>query len=604
MLNTINDLIEKKGVEYVRGLLEKDLIITEKLDTYRLLVEKVDGKLKFYKKDNTEINLIERVLTNLWEDAIIELSIILNEANLPENYRFGIAYSPVIKPIRLEYKQIPKYILTDVIIKENKKVKEILNYTEVTQWAKELKIGRPPVIFEGKLSKEAIDELLKYENNETDKSLNEIIGYTYSGELLIEGIVINSNNKLLQIQSFEFKILNESYNRTNKSRDFYDLTLLSIANFVENYKMPLIEGTNSDEKYLNIVSNIFNDYVNNTNIDESFNYKYIEPPTFGYLGDLNLLLLNNKETIDILEKGNKVHESIFRILLSNFRKYKTKPTSILTESYLNKLNIFTYLINEQVGNKLGPVPILEDIKENQDNKLFENTESENVVIKTYDKKSKDNSLTSISIISSIQNAFNTKAPTIKKGKTKAIVYLIDANPISTDHSNNLKIIFDTYKLPIIIGTVLTDNKFDGKRFILSDELKKVQIQSLYDDNVDKVGGIFYLDEWNLKDVFEYLRPEFEPMTIIMEEHTKAEFVLQLYFEEEVMGKRLGVDEKFNIGEMKNTLNNLILRSIEDEDAGKFKELTPSAIWGLYDSIVSEYKEWAGIVPKQFDINKF
>ncbi len=600
MLNTINDLIKKKGLEYVKNLLSEDLIITEKLDTYRILVEKKDNEIKFYKKDNTEINLIERVLTNLWEDAIIELSIILNEKELPENYRFGIAYSPVIKPLRLKYEKIPKYILTDVVIKENNKVKDILNLTEVTQWSKQLSLGRPPVIFEGKLNEETINKLFNYSNNEIQDKLQDIIGYSYSNEDLIEGIIINSKNKLIQIPTYEFKILNENYNKKEKSRDFYDITMISISNFIEQYKLPILENiNNSDEAYLEIISNMFNEYINSNKIDEKLNHEFLEPPTFGYLGDLNLLLLKNKETISILEKGNKVHESIFRIMLSSFRKYKTKLSNLLNESHLEKLNIFTYLLNINLKNNLGPVPNLEK----KSNKLLE-SKSENIVIKTYNKKIKTDDLTTMSIISSIQSAFNTKAPTIKKGKTKCVVYLIDANPVTSDHINNINQIAETFNLPIIIGTFLTDNKLNGKGFHLSDELKKVQLQSILTTYSNKVSNIFFLEEWNLKDIFEYTRPEYEPVSIISEEGTKSELVLQLYFEEEIMGKRLGIDKNFNIGEMPNSIHNLVLRSIEDNNATNFKELTPMIIWNFYDTIIAEYKEWAGIVPKQFELNKF
>ena len=88
-INTLREILEKRGSEYVERFLSEDLVITEKLDTYRILFENVKGEIKFYKKDNSELNLIERVLTNVWEDAIVELSIILHEAHVPEGIRFG-----------------------------------------------------------------------------------------------------------------------------------------------------------------------------------------------------------------------------------------------------------------------------------------------------------------------------------------------------------------------------------------------------------------------------------------------------------------------------------------------------------------------------------
>jgi len=598
MLNTIHDLINKKGFEYTKKLLSEELVISEKIDTYRILFEKKDGKLKFYKKDNTEINLIERVLTNLWEDAIIELSIILDKSELLEGYRYGLAYSPVTKPLRLEYKKIPKYILTDIILKENNRVKDILDYTEVKKWSEELKLGRPPVIFEGKLSEEAIDLLFEYDKKTTEKSLEEILGNMYSGENIIKGVIIKSKDKLIQVNSFEYDILNESDNNKEQTRDFYDITMISISNFIETYKLPMKKFTeDKDKSYLSTVSEIFNDYITNNRVDEKLDHQFLEPPTFGYLGDLNLLLLENKKTISILEKGNKVHESIFRIMLSLFRKYKTNTSNLLDDEILEKLNVFTYLMNQSLGIDLGNVPEINKVT----NIL---NESENIVVKTYNKKTDNNDITTMSIISSIQNAFTTKAKSIKAGKIKSVIYLIDSNPITSEHINNIEKIYETYKIPIVLGTVLTDEKLDGNSFYISDDLKKAQIESIYNTHSDKIIGIFFLEDWSLKDIFEFCRPDYEPMVIITEPGAKSEIILQLFFEEEVMGKRLGVNDNFNIGEMENTTHNLLFRSIEDNDATKFKELTPAVIWNFYDKIFSEYNEWAGIVPKQFELNKF
>jgi len=65
MLNTIKTTLKKRGSEYVNKFLSEEVTITEKLDTYRILFENKNGELNFYKKDNSDLNLIERVLTNI-----------------------------------------------------------------------------------------------------------------------------------------------------------------------------------------------------------------------------------------------------------------------------------------------------------------------------------------------------------------------------------------------------------------------------------------------------------------------------------------------------------------------------------------------------------
>ena len=72
-LNTIASVLNKRGQSYVDKILDEEVVITEKLDTFRILFEMNEGELTFYKKDNTEITFIERTLNDIWESALLEL---------------------------------------------------------------------------------------------------------------------------------------------------------------------------------------------------------------------------------------------------------------------------------------------------------------------------------------------------------------------------------------------------------------------------------------------------------------------------------------------------------------------------------------------------
>ena len=118
-----------------------------------------------------------------------------------------------------------------------------------------------------------------------------------------------------------------------------------------------------------------------------------------------------------------------------------------------------------------------------------------------------------------------------------------------------------------------------------------------------VPAFFSLESWDLVEIFQYARPKYEPMVVISDMDKKSEFSLQLYFEEEVMGGRLGVEREFNIGEMDNRDQLAAFRAIEDNKFVPFKDLTPQSSWGYFDLMVSEYKEWNGSVPAQFEKKK-
>jgi hypothetical protein len=600
MINSLLTLLEKKDEHYIDNFLNSNIVITEKLDTYRILFEKKDNEIMFYKKDNSPLNLISRVLTNVWEDAIIELTTIIGDTMIPEGFRFGVAYTPVERPVRIPYSKLPKYILTDIRSRVNNKVVESYSYDEVTKWAGLLSMARPPVIFEGKLSEEQKNVLKSYGLKEYDKlekrSFSELIGDlfgdTYSGEDIIEGIIIKSDNELAQIISYEFDILNEAYQKEEFTRDYYDIILLNINSFMDNYSMPILEGTSSDELYLEIVSDVFNKFCKkNPTIMENLKPEYLTPPSYGYFGRLNLLLIKNKETLDILEKGGKIYEALFRILLSSLRKPK-KEFGLLTESAVQKFNTIVWSIKNIIYEEL---PYDDNLNESR---------SDNIVIDVLSRRQLSD-LDNMRIIASIQKAFEPSILDIEKGKDKCVVYITECFPFTNQQINNVHTIYDTWKCPVIIGSVSNERKIEGKKFHFSDELLKDQLEAVAIFEKDTIPAYFILDNWSLKEIFEYCRPKYEPMAVISDVGKKAEFAIQLYFEEEIMGQRVNVEKNFNIGEMENKDQFVAMRAIEDNLFSEFAKSVPQSIQGLWDTMVSEYRVWSGkIITNKFEENKF
>jgi len=591
-LNTLRQVLEKNGSKYVDKFLNDEVIITEKLDTYRILFENVNGEIKFYKKDNSEINLIERVLTNVWEDAIVELSIILHEAVVPEGLRFGLAYTPVEKPIRIPYTKLPKYLITDITRRKNNKVVEALDYDELQNWAETLQLGRPPVIFRGKLSEEQKKVLLEYAQANYDDIEDNLAEFltkrfkgTYSNESIIEGIIISDGERLVQVVSYEFELLNEAYQKVNFSRDFYDLTILSLNNFLERYPFPMMEGKNPDDMYLEMVCDIFNHYCESPSVTEGMKPEYLTPPSFGYTGGLNLLLIKNQKTLELLEKGGKVFESIFRVILSSLRKYK-KEYGLLNESAVNKFNTYVYLISEKIFNP---------IQENPFDMIAE--KSENIVVDAIARKVATD-VDNMRVIASIQKTFEPKGREGKPGAEKVAIYLTDFKPFTKSQEENIKSIQNMWKCPVIIASVGNSRRVRGEKFFFTDHLVRAQMKAFADSNKDMVPAFFLLKDWDLYSIFDTVRPKYEPIAIITDITKKSELALQLYFEEEVMDERISVDKNFNIGELENKDLLPAFRAIEDMDFVNFRNLVPESIYGLWDSMQSEWKTWNGKIRRR------
>lgn len=583
MINTLYEVLDKKGPKYIDNYLNETLIITEKIDTFRILFEKRSNKYIFYKKDNSEITVIERLLNDVYEDAINEIPLLTSELNIPENYVFGLYYTPVYKPIRIPYTKIPKYILTDVNIKNDNKVIESLSYDDVNSWATKMCMGRPPIIFEGILSNYQKEKLLLYSKREDDylsftEMIKDVFDMSYSKEDIIEGIVIDSNGKLSQIISAEFSILSEAYNKKLKSRDFYDIVVSDITSYFSKKGIILNESLYKESKeltYINLINQMFIDYVNHKtiNIDE----KYLFPPNYGYGGKLNKSLINNQKVLSLVE--NSTNEALYRIFISSFRKIK-KPYGLLNESIINKFNEYVNLIDEYINHFESNI---------------DESRSDNVVINKMKDSYIPSDIDNMRVISSIQRSFEPSNYLIENGQVECIVYLTTLNPFTNSQLDNIKKLKSKWSLPVIVASIKNDHKISGKNFNISDELVKSQLTFLSYDN--EIENFIILNKLSLEDIFYECRPNYEPVLLITDENKKGDMALQLFFEEEIMGKRLNVKETFNIGEMPNEEKLLVLRAIEDNLIIELKKLTPRSIHNVLDQIVNEYRLWSGQIIK-------
>ena len=197
------------------------------------------------------------------------------------------------------------------------------------------------------------------------------------------------------------------------------------------------------------------------------------------------------------------------------------------------------------------------------------------------------------VIASIQKAFEPKGDQNPKGKEKCVVYFSEFRPLTISQEENILSMNKMWKCPVILASITSKRRVKGERFLFSDNLIKAQIKSFADFNKEIVPAFFLLDDWDLYSVFHYCRPKYEPIVIITDMGKKSDFVNQLYFEEEVMSQRIGVEKDLNIGEMENKDALQSFRAIEDNVFSQFKEVTPQPIWALYDLMESEWRTWQG-----------
>lgn len=603
-IKDLREIYEKKGAAEIDNHLNGNVTITEKIDAHRFSFEKnSDGTFLYFKKnDNRPLTIVDRIISDLYEKAISHIESLPNfiKNNIPENHRFGLAYFPSDKPLRIEYKNVHhnKLILTDVTLRgENNKVKRVYEDVNfVNRWAKSFNVGEMPVIFQGKLDESAKEIILNLIAGDTRNNafftqhINSIFGQTHTRNHIIEGIVIRSDNGLSQLKDPAFGIFETAYEQ-QESRDFYDLTLLQIESFIQNdFNMPQsFASASSDARYVELVNQVFNAYVENNLVDESLDPSFLQPKIIGSHGQLSRKFVRNSKTMNYLNRS-KIYEELYKVFLSSFRKTK-KAHGLLTESFTMNFN----QIVENIQFLTTYNPIIEETEEEPEeikNTEKEDTKSEIDYQKGVDITDTKESIDTFKVISSIQLAFDHKKKDVKPSKTDVVVFFGNFSPLNNDHLRHIEKFIDDEK-KIILCHVNKDICGQSKsKFRLSDDLSVKMIERFQLNYSSSVLGCISIPFTSISQIFQKCREkDFEPDLLAVEEGNGPNYMAQLYLEDKVLGNRVGTKESFTIKEFKNAKAYNALRAFEDNNFKEFMDNTPRSMHDFWDNIMSEFKAW-------------
>lgn len=333
----------------------ENIIVSEKMDAHRFsFMKDENGKLIFYKKmSGNVITIIDRTISDLYEEAIHFIEELPDDvkAEIPVNTRFSFYYMSSHTPLRISYKHIDDIlILTDLSERtETGKSKNVINDSEtLKKWSELFDCGNP-IIFEGKLTnyqRELMNGLLAFEEESVMSNVNtstkftwlvnEIFGKTFSNNSIISGIYIKTpeNNYKFVNPIFEL-IFIESIEPI--SRDFYDLMLIQLKNFISEYDIQSIlvsQIEDEDLRYIEIVSQIFNKFV--LQLEPDINPSFLQPNIIGDLGEFNSDFLRNEETVRLLYSSD-FYVEVFKMMLLVLRKPK-KTYGLLNNSDTEILN--------------------------------------------------------------------------------------------------------------------------------------------------------------------------------------------------------------------------------------------------------------------------
>ena len=369
----LDKLYRERGENFLKDLFDSYVIISEKINASDFYAMKKGSSILYLKKSEEPINLIDRTLALFYEKGIRHFEELSAEAKakMPEDWLFGFDYFPGETSI---YGKVPPsgLILSRVLIKSPETLRTLKTIEDprvLSEWAHTLNVQENPPLFAGKLDEERKAKLLEFLSTPKDQ-LEEILGtdsffkYLFSildpkGYYLYRPLLSNDENAVIDSIIFKFvrpggdkivtaKIvdpyMHSLYSKESSKRgtvDSVSILILDVLEYLETHslKPEMAIGEFPDEKYLNLVSSIYNDYMEAKEGDlQGLDF---ETRDFAKAVEysLNTELIPNEKTREIVSRSVN-NSKIFQIMLNSLRKKRDpeRTNDVLTPMIIKDFN--------------------------------------------------------------------------------------------------------------------------------------------------------------------------------------------------------------------------------------------------------------------------
>lgn len=366
--------------KFISDVCNNDITIYEDIQGSKIFIRYNGSEFDIYQKsfNSGALSLVDISIQKYYNKAINYLFALPEDVKkmLNQNWYFGFEYFPDDTPANIQYNRVPKNNLILTSIVKGKKYK--YSQGELTEYAKLLDVDTVPILFSGKLNEYQKEAFVYFLNTSEDdiayifgdntfaefffKLLNPNTKNTflmYDGEYQknIEKLIIKIENDTDDIKYFS--LLNPLYTKTsitNESEytEVYTLLLINFMNYCQtiNLKELKLFGTTKDELYINLICKLYNMYVNDC--EEFINdFNFTIPEFFNRdKFKINKQLINNKLTLDYVDKDNRF-EYLFKIILGSLNKKRKNPIGVFNNSTLILFNNFVDNISVLIDTYLG-----------------------------------------------------------------------------------------------------------------------------------------------------------------------------------------------------------------------------------------------------------
>ncbi len=370
----LNDLNADNFIELLR---DSDIIIYENIQGSKVFIE-YNGEFLIRTKsiNNKPINKIDLALQKYYHKIFDYLEGLDERVKLliPKGQHFCCQYFPDEQPAHIRYDKIPKnhLILTSIV----KNDKFIFNLEEITEYARLLDIQAQPVLFAGTLSNKQL-ELIKYflhtrkedlefifgEGNDNFASFfYKILNPSYKNSILMsEGSFQDMLDKLIvKIEGkdeISISILNPLYSKTDDKMshytETYSIIILDFLEFLQgiDFQHKYVKGNLADEIYIEIISDLFNRYVEEKGWRIK-NFQFSIPPFFyDDKFKINKEFVINKQTKFLIDSSEHL-EFCFKVILQSFRMKKEKIVGVFNKNTLRIFNEYVDIISAMIDKAM------------------------------------------------------------------------------------------------------------------------------------------------------------------------------------------------------------------------------------------------------------
>jgi len=371
-IKDITEIFESSSKEDFLRLLSNSVMITEKVSGSRIEFQKrSDGTVDFYNKGI--VSVIDRTMISVYEKPIEHIIKIVENVQVPKNYRFGLQYI---------YEE-NNLILTDLKIKDSgDRTKNVIsdNFT-ISKWANLLEVNCPRCIFKGTLPQSKIDEVLSLfdRGDVTVSNISKIYSDNHVNSDILFMRFTNEDKKYT-VTKITDPVLDSKRKEGNldlikNKRSASDMANISISDMIEYIKINGLDdykltAESVDQRYVDLISLVFNDYI------KSSSRKYedvdFDKPEFAKLSEfrVNTKFIKSEETRNLIK--NPIYEDLYKIMLGTFKKDRKRSNDVMDSGQIKIINNIVLDIQEKIKKQTkiqegDEVPLFSEYLESKKN---------------------------------------------------------------------------------------------------------------------------------------------------------------------------------------------------------------------------------------------